>query len=51
MSPAFFFWIVLAVIFVAAELHSIAFFAIFGAAGSAAAAIVSSATARCDSSL
>ncbi len=40
MSPAFFFWIVLAVIFVAAELHSIAFFAIFGAAGSAAAAIV-----------
>jgi membrane protein implicated in regulation of membrane protease activity len=40
MSPAFFFWVVLAVIFVAAELHSIAFFAVFGAAGSAAAAIV-----------
>ena len=40
MSPAFFFWIVLAVIFVAAELHSVAFFAVFGAAGSAAAAIV-----------
>ena len=40
MSPAFFFWVVLAVLFVAAELHSIAFFAVFGAAGSVAAAIV-----------
>ena len=40
MSPAFYFWVVLAVIFVAAELHSIAFFAVFGAAGSVAAAIV-----------
>ncbi len=40
MSPAFFFWVVLAIVLVAAELHSIAFFALFGAAGAAAAAIV-----------
>jgi membrane protein implicated in regulation of membrane protease activity len=40
MSPAFFFWVVLAIVLVAAELHSVAFFALFGAAGSAAAAIV-----------
>src|SRR4051794_31272537 len=40
MSPAFYFWVVLAVLFVAAELHSAAFFAVFGAAGSVAAAIV-----------
>jgi membrane protein implicated in regulation of membrane protease activity len=40
MSPAFYFWIVLALVLVAVELHSVAFFALFGAIGSAAAAIV-----------
>ena len=40
MSPVLFFWIVLAVVLVAVELHSIAFFALFGAAGATAAAVV-----------
>ncbi len=33
-------WILIAVVLIAVELHSVAFFAIFGAAGAAAAAIV-----------
>ncbi len=40
MSPVLLFWIVLAVVLVAVELHSVAFFALFGAAGAVAAALV-----------